>query len=522
MKKLSFYLMAALLMLGMAQCQKENNPKNNNNNTNINNEETGGVSITLRLLDGSKADLDPGISGAVNFTTGDQIVVAYNGKYVGLLDYVDGVFVNDNLDITPAGTAQPLYFYFLGNRQGSIMPNATACMVNLSDQSESYAVMSYGPSNENFDGSGNYTAFLLNQCGLVKFRLASYIPKETPVTVSGMTNMVMVNFGDHSFAPMSTGYITLKPETAAERWAILPIQDAKNNVSAAAGGYGTSGNFNVPAINANAYLNTADKCVNIPQIGNTVLNPPACTGEFSSGVGKTIRFATGNLRYNQGRWSFAERQFDVLGTWTYEGEIDLFTWGATGYNDVFPYNRSSFYFTGNGLQDILTVGQRNDWGYCANQVTLAGYNDWRTPSREEMYYILYQRDNASSLRGGAQVNGINGLIILPDNWSGLVTINTSTGPASNTLTTAQWSQIEALGAVFLPASGYITANSQQATISNLANNASYWLASNNNSGSVTVENPWYRSADYWRNNNGNLDTYTIGYRSQLNSVRLVR
>ena len=66
------------------------------------------------------------------------------------------------------------------------------------------------------------------------------------------------------------------------------------------------------------------------------------------------------------------------------------------------------------------------------------------------------RDNANTLYGQATVNGVHGLIILPDGWTPILGIEfipaySSTGWTVNTYTESQWTQMEDVGAVFLPA-----------------------------------------------------------------------
>jgi hypothetical protein len=87
-------------------------------------------------------------------------------------------------------------------------------------------------------------------------------------------------------------------------------------------------------------------------------------------------------------------------------------------------------------------------------------------------YIFYNRPNAQSLFALGSVNGVNGTIILPDNWTtpdgvsfvASTTQGLSWGGSSyynsndnnfshNTYTAEQWQTMEQAGAVFLPASG---------------------------------------------------------------------
>ena len=121
----------------------------------------------------------------------------------------------------------------------------------------------------------------------------------------------------------------------------------------------------------------------------------------------------------------------------------------------------------------------------------------------------------------ASVNGINGLIIFPDSYThpGGVTlpsgINTKDATYTvNTYTAAEWSAIQAAGAVFLPAAGY-----------------RYWYSGSDYriDGNNTYGGYWTRTCG---SNNGNaqamyfsesyVNTYDDRARWTSISVRLVR
>ena len=83
---------------------------------------------------------------------------------------------------------------------------------------------------------------------------------------------------------------------------------------------------------------------------------------------------------------------------------------------------------------------------------------WRTLSTVEWRYLLEFRDEAEFKRGTAVVNGVHGLILLPDGWQGLEGIAFSPGCIQwddNVLSRAQWKEMEKAGAVFLPASDFV-------------------------------------------------------------------
>ena len=188
----------------------------------------------------------------------------------------------------------------------------------------------------------------------------------------------------------------------------------------------------------------------VPESGSFVAKP------FSVSASKTVTFSPGNLQYHpaNNEWRFAPNQTDYIGeaneniSSTYNGWIDLFGWG-TGNN---PTNASTDY---NDYQTFV------DWG--VNQIGSYAPNTWRTLTYDEWYYLRYERPNYDKLIGVAQVNGVNGLILLPDGWTCPSGVTFKSGFADNygdeyyasyqSFSASGWSKLEASGAVFLPAAG---------------------------------------------------------------------
>ena len=195
-------------------------------------------------------------------------------------------------------------------------------------------------------------------------------------------------------------------------------------------------------------------------------------GTFSVSATKQVTFSPGNLQYTQSTntWSFASAQYEVLGTDNVIGgtvtsdeygydksgtaladKVDLFGWSTSTTNFGVSTSTSYTDYSGSFV----------DWG--TNQIGSDAPNTWRTLTYDEWNYLRNGRPNASSLRGVAQVNGVNGLILLPDNWTCPAGITFKSGFHSNygvdyyaayqTFTAAEWSKLEAAGAVFLPAAG---------------------------------------------------------------------
>ena len=158
---------------------------------------------------------------------------------------------------------------------------------------------------------------------------------------------------------------------------------------------------------------------------NEALAPEgAINAIFSISENQTVYFSKGNLQYqaSTNTWRFAEEQYALAGkdneniSATYNGWIDLFGWGTSGYNNQFPYlydaPHSNF---GDGMNSI--AGTNYDWGIhnkIANGGNEAGI--WRALSADEWGYLLFDRHDAAKLVGTGSINGQNGLFILPDNW----------------------------------------------------------------------------------------------------------
>ena len=181
-------------------------------------------------------------------------------------------------------------------------------------------------------------------------------------------------------------------------------------------------------------------------------------GLFSIGENKYVTFSKGNLQYHpkKAEWRFAFNQYDCIGdankniSIDYDGWIDLFGWGTGDepINYSVEYSDYPFFV---------------DWG--TNVIGTDAAYTWRTLSNSEWIYLFNSRPNARSLYGIAQVAGVNGMIILPDNWSDSIGINFKSGLNNNgsgsgyyavyqSFTAEQWSIMEDAGAVFLPASGF--------------------------------------------------------------------
>ena len=190
------------------------------------------------------------------------------------------------------------------------------------------------------------------------------------------------------------------------------------------------------------------------------LNPGRRIGVFSVAKDKQVSFSQGNLQYvrNQDVWKFADQQYEYIGARNVKdgklaNKIDLFGW--SGDNTTAPFGVS----TSTNAADYS--GDFVDWG--VNEINGDAPNTWRTLTKDEWEYLFEKRKNAPKLYGVAQVNGSNGIIILPDNWSfdngisfktGLHSVETDDYSIFQSFTDQEFSVLESFGAIFIHASGW--------------------------------------------------------------------
>lgn len=205
----------------------------------------------------------------------------------------------------------------------------------------------------------------------------------------------------------------------------------------------------------------AAKAATTPKANNT---KGALNGLFSIGENKKVRFSMGNLQFNAKKYEFrfAEHQYDIIGkdnekiARNYDGWIDLFGYGTSGYLGCEPYETSDD-VKEYPNQDIANTNY--DWGVY-NPISNGGNKEglWRTLTKEEWEYLLRKRSNAERLHIKARVNGVNGRLLLPDGFYDHPVRIPIDGTASdydtNSYDLTQWATLEAAGVVFLPCAGY--------------------------------------------------------------------
>ena len=227
----------------------------------------------------------------------------------------------------------------------------------------------------------------------------------------------------------------------------------------------------------------------------TTMHAPVEEGNHAFSVGdegQQVYLSPGNLQYkaSDNIWRFAINPWDCVGednaniSSTYDGWIDLFGWGTSGYNHgavcYQPWSTSDnpedYWAYGNKDNHLFDENGTADWGF--NAISNGGNlenSGWRSLTMEEWMYLLKDRVTPSGiLYAKAQVNGVNGLLLFPDDWDpNYYNISTLASFTSNTITFEQWNILEQRGVIFLPAAGR---RDSDGTIVNVGNYSEYWTS----------------------------------------------
>lgn len=250
-------------------------------------------------------------------------------------------------------------------------------------------------------------------------------------------------------------------------------------------------------------------------------------GAFSVSADKQIYFSQGNLQATTAdngttwTWAFAANQYDVIGaatantaingngTVSTNGTVDLFSWSTV----------ATKYGIHNSAEADGYNGDFVDWGRNLELISSLG-SGWRTLSKDELAYLFTMRENATDKFSQATVNGVHGLVILPDTWNlpdgcTFVAGNNNTYSA-NEYDATTWSKMETAGAVFFPANGYRVG----ADVDLVGEYAHYWSATPCDQNSTSEDAIYMAFMMCFRSDA--FDAYAPDYRAFGYAVRLVR
>lgn len=280
---------------------------------------------------------------------------------------------------------------------------------------------------------------------------------------------------------------------------------------------------------------------------------------------KMVRFSKGNLQYDKvnDTWSFMDQQYNTVETsslnvgtdYASQSIVSLFGWGTSGWNNgnlyFIPYNTSKVssssygYGPKNGeasstssyLYSLTDDFANSDWGVY-NAISNGGNTPgkWRTPTKDELCYMIGVRDDNSIIHrqctnrflkaiitiGGTQYKG---LIIFPDdfnagsmvyNYNNYSNYGTDYETGYTPVSADDWKNMKSQCVAFLPAGG----SRNELSCSNVNSFGYYWTASHSSYS--------YASILMFSNNKGGNTTFNgvnpdnSSMRYNGNSVRLVR
>ena len=264
----------------------------------------------------------------------------------------------------------------------------------------------------------------------------------------------------------------------------------------------------------------------------------------------SVYFSQGNLQFNaeqekhitaskdslKGTWRFAENQYDYIGSTnkeiseTYDGWIDLFGWGTSGWDSKTtcyqPWStteKNSYYHPGGSYSNNLTGDYANaDWGVY-NAISNGGNepNKWRTLTISEWQYLF--KNNKWTLGYiNDSTNSYVCFMLIPETFTApegttVTVISTTTTsfylpdlsvPSTNKYTIEEFASLEKLGVVALPCGGVRKGSS----ISHVGFNGNYWSSS-------AFDSNYALGLDFY---NVTVSSNSAEYRCHGLSVRLVQ
>lgn len=240
---------------------------------------------------------------------------------------------------------------------------------------------------------------------------------------------------------------------------------------------------------------------------------------YSVDVRKTVFFSQGNLQYNAAidKWRFAEEQYEIRGeenkeiSPTYNGWIDLFGWGTSGYNGYMPYMTaryaSSYPDPAGGIK-----GTNYDWGVY-NAISNGGNKkgSWRTLTEREWSWLINRKNEYSNLCYYVKIHDIYGILLLPDNFDKLGLSFRWAWASGDEISDSHWRELQKYGAVFLPKAGERSYSTLGDSIKYSSSEGGYWTSTKNGSSQAYYLTIGYRPK-----------TEYFGYKAYGYSVRLVK
>lgn len=507
MRKALTTIIALALVLGMTQCKKKDVIAP------ISNE---GLFITFSANSNqgnTKTEFNPSYSKFVWSSGVEYINVG--GSESGYLGQISGDGKNEydtdihrefSGSITAPQPGETLYFFYLGkgDHAGATSIDFADQTGNLSDVTNKHIAI----GSTVYTGQTHFTATLSMAMSIACFNTEVFVDgSNNPETVylygEDIFSSANINYRNGTISGSAKSYICTG-KANEERYVALIPGTANNPVSTCINfvskSHGGSIYFNGGIGAQTYYAHTSGEpgleVVIDPSVPGLVDDPYS----FSVSSAKQVQFSKGNLQYKPSTetWRFAEHQYDMAFAIASDGVVysiddDYYDHpGVVTAEEYFAYdgddcsslsiNVSSHYTSSSTAYiDMFGLGAwgsstpyntsttNDDYSWNDFNVTIGGVDEWRILSKGEWDYLLNDRTDAEEKWSYATVNSVRGIVLLPDSWTlpaGLTFIpgegedpdDSDAQWNNNTYTEAQWTLMEANGAIFLPAAGYRSKN----------------------------------------------------------------
>ena len=480
-----------------------------------------------------------GYGDVLTFTTEEEIIITVPTVTTAEVTEITTTTATVGGAITDAGNgtiSESGICYKTGNEEWTCVvleatENAFSTTLEGLTPNTTYTVRAYA-TNEEGTGYGEEVNFTTEEEIIITVPTVTTDAVTDITTNSALVGGAITDAGNGTISESGICY-----KTGNAEWTCVTLTATNNAFSTTLEGLTSNTTYTVRAYATNEEGTGYGEEVSFTTLEEVPTIPEgAINGLFTINAnGDQVYFSKGNLQYIGSAaipyWKFADNQWDDFGTTTGQNsssenvDRDLFGWGTSGYdhgsNCYQPWSTSAtnsdYYAYGNWQNNLYDGNGQADWGY--NAISNGGDTEnsgWRTPTQFEWDYVFNTRSTTSGIRyAKATVNGVNGTILLPDNWTASIyALNTTNGGnySSNTITADEWTNIlEANGAVFLLEGGFRwgPSNMQYGPIAR----GNYWSAS------------YYDSSTAWILGTGSNVVgvgYNYGYRFLGLSVRLVR
>ena len=472
MKKTLSIIAALVLALGMTQCKKAEKPQASTGDP---------IHVTFTATYGGERTSFNPEGGSFTWSSGVTEYIYVGGSTSGYLGTLSATgnglsTLTFTGDITPSD-GETLHFFYLGKgKNGSAVTSLDfssqdGTLENLTNYHIAVGSQTYT------EGMTDFSAYLRPLVAFAYFDLSGFGAETVSFLGDGVYSKATINYQNGTIAGNVKGNINVGTASNEKYVALIPSTSVSSTDYATTVEFGSTGYMGSlrfeRGIFAGRYY-TAN--------GNALVVEATSAGPavYSVGSSTKVQFSSGNLYYSgtveNGTWGFESTP--QYSQYTNNVYANLFNFGATGKGNGKPIYTTDKYVTSN-----LSLANGTDWGDCANDAQLGGYSNWRTPTFDEWKYLFQSRLNASSHLGVGQVDGIHGLILLPDNWIPSTPFITGFSGSweNNSYTQEEWNVMSNKGAAFLPAAGERGYNNPY--ISNMKNRGEYWSSTNRYSGS---------------------------------------